>query len=226
MNTISEHELRERLQARGHDVDPAMLTSLADDALRQARRHRRTMRTTAALASVLVVAAIGVTANTSATHSQRSVPVATTSAPAGRHDPVELVTPIRFLAVASVSAGACTTDGYTGTSTAGTTTTVSCYHVETAQAMSVSEPAAITAMPVPTLQGQIGWEVRVTLLSTDKAAFTRLTTAAVNRQIAVVIDGKAVNAPLITDPITSGTYDITGYTQQSATDLVDQLTGR
>lgn len=224
MNTISEHELRERLWAGGSDVDPASLSALADDALRQARRRQRTLRTAATLSVALVVTGVGVTASTLGTHLQRPASVSATSVVAEQHGPVKLSTPIWFLPVVSVAAGACKTGGYTGTSTIGTTTTY-CFHVDSAHAMSVSELAEITAGLAATAQPSNGWAVKGTFLDADKAAFTHLTAATVNRELAIVIDGKVVSAPVIEEPITNGTFQIAGYTQQSANNLINQLTG-
>ena len=50
-------------------------------------------------------------------------------------------------------------------------------------------------------------------------------TAPATALVAVVIDDKVVNAPMVFSPITNGKFQIVGYTQQSANDLVDQLTG-
>jgi len=225
MNTISEHELRERLWASGSDVDPAGLSALADDALRQARRRQRTLRTAATLSVALVVTGVGVTASTLGTNLQRPASVSTTSVVAGQHGPVKLSTPIRFLPVVSVAAGACKTGGYTGTSTIGTTTTTYCFHVDSAHAMSVSDLAEITAGLAATAQPSNGWAVKGTFLDADKAAFTHLTAATVDHELAIVIDGKVVSAPLVEEPITTGTFQITGYTQQSANNLINQLTG-
>lgn len=228
MHTISERELRERLSATGNDVDPARLTSLADDALRQARRHQRATRTAAALSTALVVAAAGVVASAVSTNLGRPASVSTPSAVAGQQGPVHLITPIRFMTVVSVSAGACETGGYPGT-VSGATTSTYCFHVDSAHSMSVSELAGIKVQQVTALNTKVpvGWEIELTFLGSDKAAFTRLTAATVNRQLAVVVDGRVVTAPEIEEPLTTGQVSINSdFSQQSANDLLDQLTGR
>lgn len=229
MNTITEHELRERLHATGNDVDPARLTSLADDALGQARRHQRTTRTAAALSTALVVAAAGVVASVVSTNLGRPTSVTTPPAVAGRQGPVKLVTPIRFMPVVSVSTGACEAGGYSVTSSDATPTSTYCYHVDSVHALSVSELAGIKVQQV-TAQGlkvPVGWDVELTFLGSDKAAFTHLTAATVNRQLAVVVDGRVVDAPIIGEPLSTGQFAIiNAFSRQSANDLLDQLTGR
>jgi preprotein translocase subunit SecD len=67
----------------------------------------------------------------------------------------------------------------------------------------------------------------VTLLGATRTAYAQLTADAVNRQLAVIIDNEVLDAPMVMDTITNGTVQITGFgTQQAATSLVDQLTGR
>jgi len=228
MNTISEHELRELLRASGNDMDPARLTALADDVLRQARRHQRTTRTAAVLSTALVVAAAGVAASAVATNLGRPASVSTPSAVVGQHGPVRLVTPIRFMPVVSVSAGACETGGYPGT-VSGATTSTYCYRVDSAHAMSVSEFAGIKVEQVLAADSKVpvGWDVQLTFLGSDKAAFAHLTAATVNRQLAVVVDGRVVTAPEIAESLTTGQFAIVNdLSQQSANDLLDQLLGR
>jgi len=229
MRTISEHELRERLRAGENDVDPARLTTLADDALTQARRRQRTARTAATLSMALVVAAAGITASAVATHLGRPNSVSTPSAAVGQHGPVKLVTPIRLMPVVSASAGACETGGYPGTLSDATTTSTYCYHVDSAQAMSVSELAEIEVQQITAAGSKVpvGWEVELTFLDSDKAAFTHVTAVTVNRQLAVVVDGKVVTAPVVGEPLTTGHFAIiNSFSQQSANSLLDQLTGR
>jgi hypothetical protein len=228
MMTISEDELREQLWASGNGVDPTRLTALADDALRQARHRQRTLRTVTTLSVALVVAAVGVTASTVASHSGRTASVSTTSTAVGQRGLVELVTPIWFMPVKSVSTGACNTANYSGPTGAEATTTTACYHVDADGAMSVNAVAGIEATRVPTLDGgDVGWEVNVTFPGAARTAYAKLTAETVNRQLAVIVDDEVLNAPVIAETITTGTVQITGFdTQQSATNLVDQLTGR
>lgn len=224
MMTISEDELREHLRASGDDLHPASLTALADDALRQARRGRRTARTAVALAAALFVAAAGVTASTLTTQSRQAGPA---SIAVVQHGPVKLLTPIRFFRVLSSSNGACKSGGYP-IATAGLGFEPSCYYVDSAHAMSVSEVAQIEAVKTSAGSATI-WEVSMTFLNPDKAAYQQLTAATATNflQIAVVIDGKVVDAPAISGgPITTGRYTITGLnSQQAADNLVKQLTG-
>jgi hypothetical protein len=222
MMTISEDELREHLRASADDLHSASLTGLADDALRQARRGQRTARTAVALAAALFVVAAGVTASTfTTTRSQHTVAPASTATT--QQGSVKLLTPIRFFRVLSYSNGACKSGGYTMVELLGTTTVTTCFQVDSAHGMSVSELAQIKAtddMPGDT------WVVELTFLPSDKAAFAQLTAATTNNELAIVIDGKVVNAPLIQESITSGTTYIASDSQQSANNLVKQLTGR
>jgi len=64
------------------------------------------------------------------------------------------------------------------------------------------------------------WVVDFTLNSVGAREFADVTTANVGKPFAIVLDGKIIEAPVIQDPITGGTGQITGnFTAQSATDL-------
>lgn len=238
METITEHELRERLWASGDGVDSASLTGLADDALRQAGRQRRALRAGATLSTALVVAAVGVGVSTMAGGPARPASAPVTSAGPARQGPVKLVTPILLATVVSSTAGACEKGGYPAAITLGSTIP-SCYQVDSAHALTLDEVETIYATPqtavgpngstVTGVQGDNGveyWEVPVRVLSTDKPAYTRLTTATVNRQLAIIVDGKVMDAPELMDPITDGTFMFGGVSQQEATALVRELTGK
>ncbi|MET7334398.1 hypothetical protein [Nonomuraea sp. NPDC005650] len=81
------------------------------------------------------------------------------------------------------------------------------------------------------LSGGVTWVVQVTLNNTDSAKFAALTSALYQlptprNQLAIVIDGKVVTAPAITQPISGPALEISGaFTQKDATDLARRLTG-
>ncbi|WP_034263438.1 SecDF P1 head subdomain-containing protein [Actinospica robiniae] len=231
METITEHQLRERLWASGDSVDPASLAGLADDALHQARRHQRALRTGVTASMALVVAAVGVGVSTLAGSADRPASQATAGL-------VRLATPILIAPVVSSTAGACGGGGYPSMDILGSSGPV-CYRVDAARELSITEVEAVYATPQivegpdgSTRTGAAGkggveqWEVPVTLLSDDKAAFARLTGAETDQQVAVIIDGRVLNAPEVMGTITTGTFSIVGVSQQQAASLVRELTGK
>jgi preprotein translocase subunit SecD len=71
-------------------------------------------------------------------------------------------------------------------------------------------------------QGEMGVEVSFNAAGTRQ--FADLTTANVKRRLAIVLDGKAVSAPVIQEPITGGIASITGdFTPDKAKDLAVAL---
>jgi preprotein translocase subunit SecD/SecD/SecF fusion protein len=64
------------------------------------------------------------------------------------------------------------------------------------------------------------WVVNFTLNSIGAREFADTTTANVGKPFAIILDGKIISAPVIREPITGGSGQISGsYTPQSATDL-------
>lgn len=92
--------------------------------------------------------------------------------------------------------------------------------------MSISEVSGIEAAATPAVQGPYGWEVKVTLLGADKTAFMHLTSITVHQELAIVVGGNVLSAPQTMEPITTGTLEITGFTYQSADNLISNLTGK
>jgi preprotein translocase subunit SecD/SecD/SecF fusion protein len=64
------------------------------------------------------------------------------------------------------------------------------------------------------------WVVNFSLNSLGAREFADVTTANVGKPFAIVLDGKIISAPVIREPITAGSGQISGnYSAQSATDL-------
>src|SRR5271166_5256898 len=64
------------------------------------------------------------------------------------------------------------------------------------------------------------WVVNFTFNSIGARRFADVTRANVNHRFAIVLDGKAISAPVIREPITGGRGQISGsFTAQSANDL-------
>jgi preprotein translocase subunit SecD len=78
-------------------------------------------------------------------------------------------------------------------------------------------------------QGTTQWLVQLDFKSQGASEWSKLTSTAYNsqaprNQVAVVLDGVVITAPNIIGPIPGGRAEITGgFTQQSATELADQL---
>lgn len=71
------------------------------------------------------------------------------------------------------------------------------------------------------------WVVTVRLTSAGAAAFSQLTSAHVNEQLAIVVDDVVVSAPTIQSAINDGVVQISGnFTQDEATRLADSINGR
>ncbi|WP_188187843.1 SecDF P1 head subdomain-containing protein [Nonomuraea sp. SYSU D8015] len=80
--------------------------------------------------------------------------------------------------------------------------------------------------------GDTEWTVQVRLEKADADAFHRLT-AGLHQQppprnrLAIVVEGKVLTAPTLTQPIPGDELEITGnFTQEAATDLARRLQGR
>jgi len=64
------------------------------------------------------------------------------------------------------------------------------------------------------------WVVNFTLNSIGAREFADVTSSNVGKPFAIILDGKVISAPVIREPITGGSGQISGsYTAQSATDL-------
>lgn len=69
-----------------------------------------------------------------------------------------------------------------------------------------------------------GVSILLTMTPDDAAAFTALTTASVEEQLAVVVDGRVWTAPRVMTPITGGSLQI-DVDESAAAELVAALTG-
>ena len=195
-NTFTEGELRRRLWATGDGADPERLTALADDALRQARRGQRILRTATTLSVALVVSVTGLTASSVIGHVQRpsSGP---TGAATGSHGPVRLAAPLRVLPVLSSTAQPCKTGTLRGADTL-------CYSVDPARGLTFTEVASVKVTQTLHVPAGRNWEVDLTFPSGDKAPYARLTASAYNRQLAFIVDGVVESAPIFQGTITTG----------------------
>jgi preprotein translocase subunit SecD len=84
-----------------------------------------------------------------------------------------------------------------------------------------------SAEPSQTSQGLSSateWEVRLVLTSEGKEKFASATSANINKQIAILLDGQLISAPTVQSAITTGDARITGsFTAQQARDFALQL---
>lgn len=69
-----------------------------------------------------------------------------------------------------------------------------------------------------------GRSLLITMASQDATAFAALTTEAVGRQIAIVVDGQVWAAPRVATPIMAGSLEIL-LDQSAVADLIAALTG-
>lgn len=71
------------------------------------------------------------------------------------------------------------------------------------------------------------WVVQVGLTPAGAAAFADLTGRNVGKQVAIVVDGALVSAPIVQAPITGGAVQISGnFDRTAATQLADRIMGR
>lgn len=71
------------------------------------------------------------------------------------------------------------------------------------------------------------WVVQVDLTPAGATAFADLTGRSVGKQIAIVVDGALVSAPIVQAPITGGAVQINGnFDRAAATGLADRIMGR
>ena len=70
------------------------------------------------------------------------------------------------------------------------------------------------------------WVVTIDLTNEDAATFARWTADNTGSQLAIVVNGEVVTAPVIQSAITGGTVQISGdYTREDAEELVNAITG-
>jgi preprotein translocase subunit SecD len=80
------------------------------------------------------------------------------------------------------------------------------------------------AIARPDVQLGGGWIVYVDLTAEGTEAFETATETAVGSQIAIIIDGRIVSAPVVAVPISSGDVVVaSGLTQRDATALATRL---
>jgi len=95
-------------------------------------------------------------------------------------------------------------------------------------------PAVVTEIDIASAeayqsQPTNGWVINVALTPSGTNAFTQATTLAVTmpsprNQLAIVVDGIVVSAPVVQNPITGGSFSVYGgFTQQEANDLVAKM---
>ncbi|WP_298216300.1 protein translocase subunit SecD [Acidocella sp.] len=93
------------------------------------------------------------------------------------------------------------------------------------QKLAVQSSVAVDGADLQTAQAstdpQTGqWVVNFTLNALGAREFAQVTSANVGKLFAIVLDGKIIEAPVIREPITGGSGQISGnFTPQSATDL-------
>nr|WP_233582049.1 protein translocase subunit SecD [Asaia sp. W19] len=84
--------------------------------------------------------------------------------------------------------------------------------------------AALTNAGTTIDQKDGGWAVSFSFNRAGARAFAQTTTQNVGRRFAIVLDNKVIEAPVINEPITQGSGQITGrFTAQAATDLALML---
>jgi preprotein translocase subunit SecD len=70
------------------------------------------------------------------------------------------------------------------------------------------------------------WVVTIDLTAGDAAVFERWTAENTGSQLAIVVDGEVVTAPVIQSAITGGSVQIAGnYTREEAEELAEAITG-
>jgi hypothetical protein len=73
--------------------------------------------------------------------------------------------------------------------------------------------------------GATGWLVTTTLVDEQREPFRALTERLVGRQLAIVVDGKAYNAPNIQSAIPDGSFQVSFADETAARALAAKLTG-
>ncbi|MEV1175481.1 hypothetical protein [Nonomuraea sp. NPDC049784] len=137
-----------------------------------------------------------------------------------REGPVADPVPFRLQPVLELSPPPCTSG--TVASADGT----ACYRL--AEGMTVRRVGDAQAGMLDSQQ----WGLRVSLEEADAAAFSRLTAElhsqpSPRNQLAIVVDGKVLSTPVISEPILGSRLEISGnFTQDSATELERRLQGR
>jgi preprotein translocase subunit SecD len=72
-----------------------------------------------------------------------------------------------------------------------------------------------------------GWVVTLSFTSNGTKAWADFTSANVGKQVALVLDGSVLSAPVINEPIFAGETEISGrFTQEQARQLADRLASR
>lgn len=217
-HTITEEQLPGLLRGDMDEAGTVHLVGLADQALRQARRRSRARTGMVGLAvAAVAVTSIGWMGWIGGT---RMV------GPAAGNGTVRTGLQVSFLPVVSVKPGACPVGG--GYPSADGVRTASCYQLDRAKGLTPTAPRAVATLS----QTADAWEVDLTLYGKDVPALAALTAVAADKsaprnELAVVIEGKVLSAPMVSASITGGHLQLSGdFTKQSATDLAEQLNGR
>ena len=223
MNEPIEHPLHHALHAHveesGGDAAGPYLVSLADDALRVARRRQRLARSGAGVIAAAMIATAGVAVADGAT--LHAHPLRPSVGGAGN---AEKTTRFSLLPVTSIKEHTCAhgSDGYSLRATA--TSPASCVQIDRAKGMT-----GVRAVSAKAHNSAAGWEVDLTLSPADRTHLADLTdtlaTASVPRnELAVVIDGELRDVTYIAAPLTKGHFAIAGgLTSETAHDLALRL---
>ncbi|WP_154814402.1 SecDF P1 head subdomain-containing protein [Actinophytocola xinjiangensis] len=97
------------------------------------------------------------------------------------------------------------------------------------QTLHVEEPfLTITRLEGATVeQQQTTWGLNITMTPEDGDVFAEWTGAHTGEQVAMIVDGQIVSAPMIQGAIPGGKVSISGqYSQSEAQALLHQITGR
>ncbi|WP_232668483.1 SecDF P1 head subdomain-containing protein [Pseudonocardia sp. TRM90224] len=90
-------------------------------------------------------------------------------------------------------------------------------------------PALLTLENLERVEAELdeaGWVVQLDYSADTGRRFAELTAANVNRQLAIVVDGVVVSAPLIVEPIAGESLQIGGnFTQAEAEELAGNIRG-
>ncbi|WP_328686016.1 SecDF P1 head subdomain-containing protein [Streptomyces sp. NBC_00343] len=223
MNDPTEHPLHHALHAHvqesGGDAAGPYLVSLADDALRVARRRQRLARSGAGVFAAAVLATAGVAVADGATlHAHPFRPSV------GGTGNAEKATRFSLLPVTSVKEQTCApgSDGYPVRATA--TSPASCVQIDPAKGMT-----SIRAVSAKAHHSAGGWEVDLTLSPADRTHLADLTSALAKapvprNEVAVVIDGELQDVTYIAAPLTKGHFAIAGgLTSETAHNLALRL---
>jgi SecDF, P1 head subdomain len=190
------------------------------DAAWQAGRRRRRSRVSAAASAGAGALAAAIALPLALAGSPGQSPSVLT----GPTLPISLRTPIQFRQVATVRSGPCPagSPGVPGppANTKGTGTV--CYRfTHNAMTVTVLQSATVT-------QGSGSYWLMIRFTKTDASRFTALTRRLAGQpsprcQLAIVVGGRVMAAPVVAEPITAGQAEIPGFTSRAQ---AEHLLGR